>query len=59
MKLLRHDYCELYKYKKYANYISVYIKVNIVETLKYDFSYTRYYIVIAIRELIINFWTVR
>ena len=45
--------------KKYANYISVYIKVKIVETLKYDFSYMRYYIVIAIRELIIIFWTIR
>jgi len=59
MKLLHHDYCELYKYKKYANYISVYIKVKIVETLKYGFSYMRYYIVIAIRELIIIFWTIR
>ena len=33
----------------------MYIKVKIVETLKYDLSYMRYYIVIAIRELIIIF----
>jgi hypothetical protein len=44
--------------KKYAKYISVYIKVKIVETSKYDLSYTWYYIVIAIRELIIIFWTI-
>ena len=41
--------------KKYAKYISVYIKVMIVETSKYDSSYTRYYIVIAFRELVIIF----
>ena len=41
--------------KQYAKYISVYIKVKIVETSKYDLSYTRYYIVIAIRELILFF----
>jgi len=41
--------------KKYANYISMSIKVKIVETSKYDFSYMRYYIVIAIRELILFF----
>ena len=35
----------------------MYIKVKIVETSKYDLSYMRYYIVIAIRELIIIFWT--
>ena len=45
--------------KKYTNYISMYLKVNIVETSKYDLSYIRYYIVIAIRELIINFWTIK
>ena len=45
--------------KKYAKYISVYIKVKIVETSKYDLSYIRYYIVIAIREIIIIFWTIR
>ena len=59
MKLLHYGYCELYKYKKYAKYISVYIKVKIVETSKYDLSYIRYYIVIAIREIIIIFWTIR
>ena len=41
--------------KKYAKYSSVYIKVKIVETSNYDLSYMRYYIVIAIRELIIFF----
>ena len=41
--------------KKYAKYISVYIKVKIEETSNYDLSYMRYYIVIAIRELIIFF----
>ena len=45
--------------KKYAKYILVYIKVKIVETSKYDLSYTRYYIVIAIREIIIIFWTIK
>ena len=45
--------------KKYAKYISVYIKVKIVEISKYDLSYMRYYIVIAIRELVIIFWTIR
>ena len=45
--------------KKYTKYISVYIKVKIVETSKYDLSYMRYYIVIAIRELIIFYWTIR
>ena len=43
--------------KKYDKYILVYIKVKIVETSKYDLSYMRYYIVIAIRELIRMFWT--
>ena len=33
----------------------MYINVTILETLKYDLSYMRYFIVIAIRELIINF----
>ena len=33
----------------------MYIKVKIVETSKCDLSYMRYYIVIAIRELIIFF----
>jgi len=37
----------------------VYIKVKIMKTSKYELSYMRYYIVIASRELIINFWTVR
>ena len=41
-----------YTNKQYAKYISMYKKVKIVETLKYDLSYMRYYIVIAIRELI-------
>ena len=41
--------------KKCAKYISVYIKVKIVETSKYDLSYMRYYIVIAIREHIVIF----
>ena len=45
--------------KKYAKYSSVYIKVKIVETSNYDLSYMRYYIVIAIRELVIIFWTIR
>ena len=45
--------------KKYAKYISVYIKVKIVKISKYDLSYMRYYIVIAIRELILIFWTIR
>ena len=36
----------------------MYIKVKIVETSKYDLSYMRYYIVIAIRELIRMFWTI-
>ena len=43
--------------KKYAKYISVYVKVKIVKTSKYDLSYMSYYIVIAIRELIIIFWS--
>ena len=47
------------KTKKYDMYISVCIKVKVVETSKYDLSYMRYYIVIAIGELIINFWTIR
>ena len=47
-----------YKNKKYTKYILVYIKVKIVETSKYDLSYMRYYIVIAIRELIRMFWTI-
>ena len=51
--------------KKYAKYISVYIKVKLYEILyfsetsKYDLSYMRYYIVITTRELIIIFWTNR
>ena len=45
--------------KKYAKYISVYIKVKIVEISKYDLSYTRYYIVITIRELVVMFWIIR
>ena len=45
--------------RKYAKYILVYINVKIIETLKYDLSYMRYYIVIAIRELIIFFYTTR
>ena len=45
--------------KQYTKYISVYIKVNIVESSKYDLSYMRYYIVIPMRELIIMFWTTR
>jgi len=39
--------------KKYAKYISMYIKIKIVEILKYDLSYVKYYMVIDIRELII------
>ena len=39
----------------FAKYISVYMKIKIVETLKYDLGYMRYYIVIAIREFIIIF----
>ena len=42
-----------YKNKKYAKYISMYIKIKIVEILKYDLSYVKYYMVIDIRELII------
>jgi len=45
--------------KKYAKYISVHINVKVVETSKYDLIYMRYYIVIAIGEIIINFWIVR
>ena len=48
-----------YRNKKYVKYILVYIKVKIVETSKYGLSYMRYYIVIAIRELLIIFWTIR
>jgi len=44
--------------KKYTKYILMYIKVKIVETIKYDLSYLRYYIVIAIKELIIISWTI-
>ena len=44
-----------YRNKKYAKYISVYIKVKIVETSKYILSYMRYSIGIAIRELILIF----
>jgi hypothetical protein len=45
-----------YRYKeKYTNYISVYIKVKIVETLKYDLSYMRYYTGITICRFIIFF----
>ena len=42
-----------YKNKKYAKYISMYIKIKIVEILKYGLSYVKYYMVIYIRELII------
>ena len=59
MKLLHYGYCKLQKQKKYDKYILVYINVKILETLKYDLSYTKYYRVIAIRELIIIFWTTR
>ena len=45
--------------KKYAKYILVYINVKIFETLKYNLSYMRYFIVIAIRKLIIIFWSIR
>ena len=45
--------------KKYAKYISVYVKVKIMKTSKYDLSYMSYYIVIAIREFIIIFWIIR
>ena len=48
-----------YRNKKYAKYISFYVKVMIVEISKYDLSYMRYYIVIAIRESIIFFWNIR
>ena len=41
--------------KKYAKYILVCINVKILEILKYDLSYMRYFIVIAIRELVIIF----
>ena len=41
--------------KKYAKDILVYIKVKIVDTSKYDLNYMRYYIVIAIWEIIIIF----
>ena len=44
-----------YRSKKNAKYISVYMKVKILKTSKYDLSYMRYCIVIAIRELIIIF----
>ena len=45
--------------KKYAKYISVYINVKIMKTVKYDLSYMRYYIVIAIKELIIISCTIK
>ena len=48
-----------YETKKYTKYILVYINVRIVETSKYDLSYMRYFIVIAIRKFIIIFWTIR
>jgi hypothetical protein len=35
-----------YRLKKYAKYISVYIKIKIVKISKYDLSCMRYYIVI-------------
>ena len=41
--------------KKYVKYISVYNKDKIMKTSKYDLSYMRYYIVIAIREFLIIF----
>ena len=40
--------------KKYANYISMSIKVKIVETSKYYLSYMWYNIVVAIRENVVN-----
>ena len=44
-----------YRSKKNVNFISVYMKVVIVETSKHDLSYMRYYINITIREVIIIF----
>ena len=41
--------------KKYAKYISVYIKVKIVEAWKYNLSCMSYYIVVAIsRAQLVN-----
>jgi hypothetical protein len=37
-----------YKIKKYTKYISLYIKIKIMQTSKYDSSCMRYYIVIDI-----------
>jgi hypothetical protein len=49
-----------YRYKeKYDKYVLIYIKVNIIETLKYDLSCIRYYIVIVICRFIIIFWTIK
>ena len=48
-----------YRNKKNIKYISVYIKIKIVETSKYDLSGMKYYVVIAIRELIITFTTIK
>jgi hypothetical protein len=45
--------------KEYAKYILVYIKVKIVEISKYDLSCTRHGIIIAIRQVIIIFWTIK
>jgi hypothetical protein len=48
VKLLHYDYCELY-IKKYAKYISVDLKVKLMEISKYDLSCMRYCIIITIR----------
>jgi hypothetical protein len=42
-------------YKKYTKYILMYIKIKIVKIWKYDLNCMRYYVVIAIWELIIIF----
>jgi hypothetical protein len=44
-----------YRLKKYAKKIPVYIKIQIVETSKYDLSCIRYCIVMAICRFIIIF----
>jgi hypothetical protein len=43
------------RYEKYAKYISVYIKIKIIEISKYDLICMRYYLVIAIYSFIIIF----
>jgi hypothetical protein len=49
-----------YRYKeKYTKYISLYIKIKIIEILKYDLSCTGYCIVIAIYRFILTFWTIK